>query len=331
MNEGTAGAPVTVQRVVIAERHAGQRIDNFLLGHLRKAPRALVYRILRTGQVRVNSGRIRQGYRLAEGDIVRIPPLKMPPQGQPRTPPERVRDDLNRRVLRESDGWLVLDKPSGVAVHGGSGLSFGVIEALRAARPAERMLELAHRLDRETSGCLLVARRRAVLRNLHAQLREGRIRKRYLALVYGRWAGPVQVVDAPLRRSIGGGGERLVRATPEGKAARTRFRILEECGRATLIEALPTTGRTHQIRVHALAAGHPLAGDAKYGNRTFNRALHGCGLRRLFLHASALSFYDPDGDAMITVSAPLPPELGAVLAALGLNADRARNDHRRKS
>jgi len=316
-----------VRRVVIADDHAGQRIDNFLIGQLRRVPRALVYRILRTGQVRVNSGRIRQGYRLVEGDVVRIPPLTIPPGEARRAPPERVRDSINHGVLRESNGWLVLDKPSGVAVHGGSGLSFGVIEALRAARPTEHGLELAHRLDRETSGCLLVARRRPALRDLHAQLREGRIKKRYLALVRGTWSEQEQVVEAPLRRSIGAGGERVVRTDPEGKVARTRFRVLAGSEAATLVEAKPTSGRTHQIRVHALAAGHPLAGDPKYGDRAFNRRLRESGLRRLFLHASALRFRDPDSGVMITVSAPLPAELGAVLAALGLNAGRAHDDY----
>jgi 23S rRNA pseudouridine955/2504/2580 synthase len=299
--------------------HEGQRIDNFLITHLKGVPRSRIYQILRTGQVRVNRGRIRQGYRLQPGDVVRIPPLRVSPEGPAPRPSLRRLEDLRRAVLYEDRSLLVLDKPAGLAVHGGSGLSHGVIEALRALRPEAPFLELVHRLDRDTSGCLLVAKRRPALRALHQALREGAVAKTYLALVAGDW-GAAGEVATPLRRNVLRSGERIVRADQDGKVALTRFEPLARSPAVTLLLARPVTGRTHQIRVHAAEAGHPIAGDLKYGDAGLNRSLRGLGLRRLFLHAYRLRFSHPDSGAPVDVVAPPGEDLQQVLAALGMQA-----------
>jgi 23S rRNA pseudouridine955/2504/2580 synthase len=311
--------PEGAYQLVVDAGGEGQRIDNFLRTRLKGVPKSRIYRILRTGEVRVNRGRIRQDYRLKEGDVVRIPPLRRSEErGTPRLD-TRALDLLRDRVLYEDRSILVLDKPAGLAVHGGSGLSFGVIEALRALRPEAPFLELVHRLDRETSGCLLVAKRRPALRALHGLLREGDVSKTYLALVGGDLPRPTEV-RAPLRKNVLQSGERVVRASEEGKAALTRFEPLARAPTATLVRATPHTGRTHQIRVHAAEAGHPIAGDVKYGDPELNRTLRATGLRRLFLHAHALRFAHPEGGETVEVVAPLPAELRAVLAALGIEA-----------
>jgi 23S rRNA pseudouridine955/2504/2580 synthase len=312
-----APRPGQAEQVVVDPGADGQRIDNFLIGRLKGLPRSRVYRMLRTGQVRVNRGRIRQDYRLRQGDVVRIPPVRL---GEPRPAPSPGDRDLGRvrqAILYEDRTLMVLAKPAGLAVHGGSGVSYGVIEALRVLRPEVTDLELAHRLDRETSGCLLVAKRRPTLRRLHALLREGGVEKTYLALVRGDWREP-RTVRVPLQKNVLRSGERFVHADAEGKAAETRFEPLARSVTATLVRATPRTGRTHQIRVHAAAAGHPIAGDPKYGDSELNRVLRGLGLRRLFLHAHRLRFPHPDEPGTVEVTAALPPELAAVLAALGL-------------
>lgn len=305
--------------VVVDANHEGQRIDNFLITHLKGVPRSRIYQILRTGQVRVNRGRIRQGYRLQPGDVVRIPPLRVSPQGPAPRPSLRRLEDLRRAVLYEDRSLLVLDKPAGLAVHGGSGLSHGVIEALRAQRPDAPFLELVHRLDRDTSGCLLVAKRRPALRALHQALREGAVAKTYLALVAGDW-GAAGEVATPLRRNVLRSGERIVRADQDGKIALTRFEPLARSPAVTLLLARPVTGRTHQIRVHAAEAGHPIAGDLKYGDPGLNRSLRSLGLRRLFLHAYRLHFSHPDSGLPVDVVAPPGEDLRQVLAALGMQA-----------
>ena len=304
-----------VQHREIDADMAGQRLDNFLIGCLKGVPRSHVYQLIRSGQVRVNSGRTTPSYRLRAGDRVRVPPVSRPAPGA--SPPARGSVEwLAERIVYEDSRLLVLDKPAGLAVHGGSGIQLGCIEAMRVLRPELRTLELVHRLDRGTSGCLLIAKRRSVLRSLHAVLREGRMEKRYLALVRGLWEHGSVEIDAPLaaRRRL---GEVTVSVDEAGKAARSRFRRVDAFGsRASLVEVVILTGRTHQIRAHAVHAGHPIAGDERYGDPAFNEAMQAFGLRRMFLHAHALAFDWPDSGEPFAVSVPLPDELSDVLQAL---------------
>jgi 23S rRNA pseudouridine955/2504/2580 synthase len=308
-----------VSYVEAQEGDDGQRLDNFLLRTLGGVPRSLVYRILRTGQVRVNGRRAKPAYRLVAGDKVRLPPLQDVGRKQdaeaPKTPSKSLRDFVSAAVIHEDRDLIVVNKPAGVAVHGGSGVSFGVIEALRAVHPELKELELVHRLDRETSGCLLVAKRRAVLRDLHAQLREREVAKRYMALVAGRWPFGAKTIDLPLKTNLKQGGERVVRVHSEGQHAVTTFKPVEQFGKiATLLDIDLGTGRTHQIRVHAAHAGYPVAGDEKYGDREKDAKLKEYGLTRMFLHATSLAFRK--GEQPFTVTAPLPPELQAVIDEL---------------
>jgi 23S rRNA pseudouridine955/2504/2580 synthase len=293
----------------------GQRIDNFLLRILRDAPRSLVYRILRSGEVRVNSKRIGPDYRLVEGDRIRVPPVKLKPREQTDSPSRSLRDFIASAVIYDDRDLFVVNKPAGVAVHGGSGLSFGVIETLRTLHPDLKELELVHRLDRETSGCLLIAKRRAVLRELHAKLREREMEKRYLTLVCGKWPFGTKTIDLPLKTNLKQGGERVVRVHEDGQDAVTTFKPIRHFSKvATLLDVNLGTGRTHQIRVHAAHAGHPVAGDEKYGDRERDALLKPYGLSRMFLHAHSLTF--ERAGQPFTVSAPLPPELQSVLDAL---------------
>ena len=305
----------------------GQRLDNFLLSMLKGVPRSHVYRLIRSGQVRVNSGRVRAGYRLKEGDRIRVPPVARGASSPVPIPTDGVQW-LAERILYEDSKLLVLDKPAGMAVHGGSGVSFGCIEALRSLKPSLRKADLVHRLDRGTSGCLLVAKRRSALRQLHALLREGGMEKRYLALLKGQWQMGQIEIDLPLtveRR----GGEGYVFVDPAGKSAHTSFRIVDQfASQATLMEVMIATGRTHQIRVHAAHSGHPVAGDERYGDESFNAAMASLGLHRLFLHAHAVEFVWPDTEEIFSVSAPLPEELSAVLDALN-RRPRGRGGPRR--
>jgi len=315
MNQTTATASPTARLVEISSDEAGQRIDNFLARHLKGVPKSYIYRILRRGEVRVNSGRIQAKYKLCEGDRVRIPPVRVAENSTTGIRPGAGMD-LEARILFENNVCLVLNKPAGIAVHGGSGLSYGVIEALRAARPDAPSLELAHRLDRETSGCLVIAKRRSFLRSFHEQLRQGEVNKHYLALIAGRWEGGKRTVDAPLRKNQLRGGERMVTVDSEGKQAVTVFRPVSRFAEATLVDVELKTGRTHQIRVHALHIGHPLAGDTKYGDAEFNRRMRDLGLRRLALHAHLIEFSLPLVADRITLSAPLDADLKAVLDRL---------------
>ena len=298
-----------VRFIEVDPEQSGQRIDNFLLAQLKGVPRSYVYRILRKGEVRVNKGRAKATYRLQVGDNIRIPPVRLPSQAEVTAPPRPVQEQIEHSVIYEDDRLLVLDKPSGLAVHGGSGLSFGVIEALRALRPNERHLELVHRLDRDTSGCLLISKRNSVLRTLHELIRENRVDKRYLALLAGSWRKGRQVVRMPLRKNTLQGGERVVRVDAEGKPAETRFVRLERFKRATLVEAELITGRTHQIRVHSAWLGSPVIGDVKYGDEEANRWSRSLGLRRLFLHAVSLKFKWPGEKQAMEIHTDLPPEL----------------------
>jgi 23S rRNA pseudouridine955/2504/2580 synthase len=303
-----------VRHVEVDASRAGQRLDNFLLGLLKGVPKSRVYRVLRRGEVRVNSARAAPSYRVRAGDRVRVPPLRL---ARAATAHEAPRLDwLAERILYEDDDFLVIDKPAGLAVHGGTGVDTGLIEALRRLRPDFPTLELAHRLDRATSGCLLIAKRRAALLALHAMLRRGSVEKCYLALVKGRWRGGAREINAPLARDRIRGGERLVGVSRDGRAAQSRFAPQAVFGPATLMEVKLYTGRMHQARVHAAHAGHPIAGDDKYGDREFNRELRGFGLRRLFLHAARLQFAHPQSGARIEVAAELPPELETVLERL---------------
>lgn len=309
-------ANAAVQWIEVDAEHAGQRIDNYLLTRLKGVPKSHIYRILRTGEVRRNGGRVKAQDRLDGGDVLRVPPIRLAERATETLPLNLLRARIEPRILFEDDDLLVLNKPSGMAVHGGSGLSYGVIEALRELRPAARFLELVHRLDRETSGCLLIAKKRSALRALHEQFREDDVNKVYLALLVGAWARNRLMVDAPLRKNVLQSGERLVRVAPDGKSAITEFRRLERYARATLVEARPVTGRTHQIRVHARHIGHPLAGDARYTPEEANREFRRHGLKRLFLHACRTTFLHPRRQQPLSVEAPLDDELAQVLREL---------------
>jgi 23S rRNA pseudouridine955/2504/2580 synthase len=304
-----------VQQLEVTAAEAGQRLDNFVLKRLGDVPRSRVYRVIRKGEVRVNGRRAGPETRLKAQDRIRLPPVRVLPAPEPGKPGPDLLERIRAAVIHEDPRLLVLDKPAGVAVHGGSGVSSGVIEALRALRP-EESLELVHRLDRDTSGCLLVAREAPTLRVLHALLREDGFEKRYLALLKGRWELGDKRIDVPLRTDTRVGGERTVRADASGKPSTSRFRPVQFFGRvATLVEVELDTGRTHQIRVHAAHAGHPVAGDAKYGDETFNREMRDLGLTRMFLHASSVSFNWPQGGEF-SVNTPLPAELALVLEKL---------------
>tara|TARA_Y100001949_G_scaffold161442_1_gene153718 strand:+ start:11791 stop:12708 length:918 start_codon:yes stop_codon:yes gene_type:complete len=296
---------------------AGQRIDNFLRTQLKGVPKTLIYRILRKGEVRVNKGRIKPEYKLQAGDVVRVPPLRLPERDEPVPLAQGLLERLEAAIVFEDKALIVLNKPAGIAVHGGSGLSFGVIEALRQLRPDAKELELVHRLDRDTSGLLMIAKKRSMLRHLHLQLRGDGVDKRYMALVRGRWDTSKKQVNAPLLKNTLRSGERMVEVTDEGKDALTLFRVLRRFGDfATLVEAKPVTGRTHQIRVHARHAGHSIAGDSKYGDEEFSAVIRDLGGKRLFLHAYALKVPLPDGGEL-SLEAPVDEIWTRTLERLG--------------
>ena len=309
----------SVNRVVVGEDGDGQRIDNFLQKLLKGVPKSHIYRILRSGEVRRNRGRVGPDARLAAGDELRIPPIRtaapslrraIPPAGALAVPP----------VLYEDDALIALDKPAGLAVHGGSGIAYGIIERLRHARPDARFLELVHRLDRDTSGVLLVAKKRGALTGLHAQLREGRVDKRYFVLVRGKWRDAVRRVELALETWVTGDGERRVRVDREGRVARTVFHRVKTWPDLdpplSLLEAELETGRTHQIRVHLTHLGYPLAGDDKYGDFAWNKVLSKQGLKRMFLHAHRIRFAHPVEGREIVVESPLAPDLAQFVARL---------------
>jgi 23S rRNA pseudouridine955/2504/2580 synthase len=314
-----------VAKLVVDADSAGQRLDNFLLGTLKGVPRSHVYRLIRSGQVRVNSGRTAASYRIKHGDTIRIPPTRQRADSTPKLERGGLQW-LEARIIHEDARLIVLDKPVGLAVHGGSGVALGCIEALRSLRPGEKELELAHRLDRETSGCLLIAKRRSALRILHALLREGRVEKRYLALLKGAWPEGTTRIEVPLVRT-----HRLRKARVTvgrgGKLATSEFRLLERVGsEASFVEVSIGTGRTHQIRVQAAHAGHPVAGDDRYGDREFNAWLVRVGLKRMFLHAHSIAFEWPDTGVPLAVSVPLPEDLQRALVAVSEARSKGRAD-----
>jgi len=302
-----------VQWVEITEENSGQRIDNFLITKLKGVPKTRIYRIIRKGEVRVNKGRINNKYRLEQGDMVRIPPVRVAERESIVELLPTLKYSLEQEIIYEDDVLIVLNKPSGFAVHGGSGISSGVIEGLRILRPDSRFLELAHRLDKDTSGCLLVAKKRSTLKVLHDLFRGDGVKKTYLALLVGQWERKKQQVTVPLLKNTGKSGERFVKVSQAGKFAETSFRRLNKYKDFTLVEASPKTGRTHQIRVHAAWLGHPIVGDNRYGVDEINRELKKKGYKRLFLHAEQLQFKHPVTGDMISFKAPLPQELDALL------------------
>ncbi|GAB4180331.1 MAG: RluA family pseudouridine synthase [Rhodocyclaceae bacterium] len=319
MNALSKNPAVTRERV--AEAAADQRVDNYLMRVCRGVPKSHIYRILRTGEVRVNGRRVGADFRLSQGDELRIPPLRlavrpgetatalMPAGAVPRPIP----------VLFEDGALIALDKPSGLAVHGGSGIRFGVIEQLRAERPQAKFLELVHRLDRDTSGVLLLAKRRSALAAMHERLREGEVRKAYLALVSGRWPRGEARIDLPLHKYVDAAGERRVAVRAGGKPAASRVRLVRRWRNFSLVEVVLETGRTHQIRVHLAHQGFPICGDEKYGNFELNRKLRKAGLARMFLHAAQLAFRHPLTGEPMRLSAELPQALRAFLARLEAN------------
>jgi 23S rRNA pseudouridine955/2504/2580 synthase len=308
-------APAQVRLITISDEEADQRIDNFLLRICKGVPKSHIYRVLRSGEVRVNKGRIDQTYRLREGDVVRVPPIRIAEKSTAAVPGAEF------TILLEDTHLLVIDKPAGVAVHGGSGVSYGVIEQLRAARPQAKFLELVHRLDRDTSGVLLLAKKRSALTNLHEQIREGTIDKRYLALVHGDWQNARQHVKLPLFKYNTPDGERRVRVQSDGLPSHTVFNLVRRYSSFALLEAELKTGRTHQIRVHLASSGFPIAGDDKYGDFGLNRALQKSdgvrlALKRMFLHAHQITFLHPESGLPTTLNAALAPECVQFLKSL---------------
>ena len=321
MTQPASPAGSGARSVRVPDERAGQRLDNFLLGQLKGAPRSLVYKLVRSGQVRVNGGRAKAERKLEAGDEVRIPPVRIElQQDGDRSPPKGLLAALDSAIVFEDARLLAINKPSGIASHGGSGIAFGVIETLRALRPRDS-LELVHRLDRDTSGLMVLAKKRSALTELQRLLREDHgsgIEKRYLALLVGRMPDGTMSVDAPLHVGLRQGGERHVQVNPVGKPSMSHFRVLERRGGQSYCEVRIETGRTHQIRVHAQHIGHPVAGDDKYGDEAANKRLREqLGLKRLFLHASTLEFALDGGKAPYSLNAPLVPELIEVLDRLG--------------
>ncbi|MHA2937701.1 23S rRNA pseudouridine(955/2504/2580) synthase RluC [Vibrio sp. RC27] len=306
-----------VRFVDIDDDMAGQRIDNFLLNQLKTIPKSVVYRIVRKGEVRVNKKRIKPEYKLQAGDMVRIPPVTIEQSNDVSTaalnPKLQKVAQLESCILHEDEHILVLNKPSGIAVHGGSGLKFGAIEALRALRPQARFLELVHRIDRDTSGILLIAKKRSALRHLQAQFREKTVQKYYFALVMGNWSPSNKVVNAPLLKND---VNSIVRVNPKGKLSETRYKVIEGFSQATLVQASPITGRTHQIRVHCQYNGHPIAWDDRYGDQRFDAYTSQFGLQRLFLHAANIRFIHPGSNEKMEINAPLENKLEKVLSGL---------------
>jgi len=313
------GLPTQVMFVSIDEDQAGQRLDNFLMARLKGVPKSKIYNIIRKGEVRVNKGRTKPDYKICKGNEIRIPPIRI----AEREPVAKASNVMTRllesSILFENEGLLVINKPPGLAVHGGSGVSLGLIETLRQMRPEARYLELIHRLDRDTSGCIMIAKKRSMLRHLQAALREksaSGITKVYQALVIGQWPKACRRVDAPLLKTEVADDERVVRVHPDGKPSLTEFKLLESYSNCSLVEARPITGRTHQIRVHAQHMGHSLVGDEKYGDDDFNKEMRELGVKRLFLHAAELGFYLPEAKEKTIVKAPLAKDLAEVIKKL---------------
>jgi len=300
----------------VTEHHVGQRVDNFLMRELKGVPKTRIYRALRKGEVRVNKGRVKADYRVQEGDLIRIPPIRVQQDAAEVPINKKLGENLQHRILYEDTGLIVINKPSGLAVHGGSGLNYGLIEAMRQMRPQAKYLELVHRLDRDTSGCTMIAKKANVLKQIHIKLRGDGVDKRYIAMVEGKWPKHCTRVEAPLAKNTLQSGERMVRVQAGGKASVTEFRIIKKFNSCTLVEAKPITGRTHQIRVHAKHAGHPILGDEKYGTKEANKEARRRGLKRLFLHAKSLSLNYPE-DLLFNIESPLDTGLSNLLDILG--------------
>ncbi|WP_441002540.1 23S rRNA pseudouridine(955/2504/2580) synthase RluC [Pseudocolwellia agarivorans] len=306
-----------VRFITIDSEDAGQRVDNFLVKTLKGVPKSHIYRLLRKGEIRANKKRIKPEYKLVDEDILRIAPIRLAEKTDTVSTQLNIVANLEKQILFEDERLIVINKPSGMAVHGGSGLSFGLIEAMRALRPDARMLELVHRLDRDTSGCLVIAKKRSALRNLHEQLRNKTVQKFYHALVKGQWSAKVTKVTEGLRKNDLKSGERVVIVDNiNGKESETRFKILQQYQNATLVRAFPVTGRTHQIRVHCQVKGHAIACDSKYGNEAFDEEMKSIGLKRLFLHAASIEFTHPLSNERIKIEAPLDGELQKALNKL---------------
>lgn len=302
-----------VQFIEITDAHEGQRIDNFLLKLLKGVPKSRIYRIIRKGEVRINKGRCDAKRKLVIGDIVRVPPVRVSAEKEKVSAPAYLKNNLQNNIIFEDDVILVINKPSGFAVHGGSGINSGVIETLRELRPENRFLELVHRLDRDTSGCLIIAKKRSALRTLHEYFRGDGVKKSYLALLDGQWDKKKIIVDQPLLKNVSQGGERMVKVSSAGKASQTLFRRLNLYHDTTFVEASPFTGRTHQIRVHAQYLGHAIIGDERYGKNETNKAFRRRGYKRLFLHAYKLQFAHPVTGEVLKLLAPLANDLQTVL------------------
>ncbi|ATG92022.1 23S rRNA pseudouridine(955/2504/2580) synthase RluC [Methylomonas koyamae] len=309
MNTAADQTTPQVQWLEITEANSEQRLDNFLIAYLKGVPKTRIYRMVRKGEVRVNKGRIDVSYKLQLGDIVRIPPVRVSEKKDEAIVQPTLKFSLENHILYEDDGFIVLNKPAGFAVHGGSGVSSGVIEGLRQIRPQQKFLELVHRLDKDTSGCLLIAKKRSVLKVLHELFRGDGIQKTYLALLAGQFQRKKQVVDVPLLKNVAQGGERMVVVSQAGKAAETLFTRLKQYQDATLVHAAPKTGRTHQIRVHAAWLGHPIVADDRYGDGETNKMFKKRGYKRLFLHAEQLQFAHPLTGEPLHFVAPLPADL----------------------
>ncbi|SEL06605.1 ribosomal large subunit pseudouridine synthase C [Colwellia chukchiensis] len=306
-----------VRFIKVDSEDAGQRIDNFLMKTLKGVPKSMLYRLLRKGEIRVNKKRTKPEYKLQNEDLIRVAPIRVSENTNVVSTQLNVVANLEQQILFEDDRLIVINKPSGMAVHGGSGLSFGLIEALRALRPDARMLELVHRLDRDTSGCLVVAKKRSALRHLHEQLRNKTVQKYYHALVKGRWSSKLTRVTDALKKNDLKSGERVVVVDNiNGKAAETRYKVIQHYKNASLVRAFPVTGRTHQIRVHCQTKGHAIACDAKYGHEDFDQEMKSLGLKRLFLHAASIEFTHPLSEQRIKVEAPLEPSLEKLLKKL---------------
>ena len=311
---------IAVRLITVSEDEAGQRLDNYLLRQLKGVPKTRLYKAVRKGEVRVNKGRVKPDVRLNAGDVVRIPPLREAQSQSKNHLTARWAERIKASLLLDNDDLMVINKPSGLAVHGGSGVDVGLIESLRQMYPEQRYMELVHRLDRDTSGLILVAKRASVLRELHGLLRGNGIDKRYLTLVYGRWPAYLKEVDAPLEKFSLPSGERMVKVSAQGKRALTRFQVVARLTGATLLEAKPITGRTHQIRVHARHAGNPILGDTKYGTPESQELTERIGLKRLFLHAASLRF--TTNTQRYDLAAPLPSLLQTLVDGLDNGRDR---------
>ena len=303
------------QFVTVNEEQDDQRIDNYLIKLLKSVPKSHIYRILRKGEVRVNKGRVKASYRLQPGDVIRVPPIRLQLTDVPKAN-NRQLEWISNSILYEDNKFLVINKPSGLAVHGGSGISLGVIECLRQARPDAPHLELVHRLDRDTSGCLIIAKKRSALRYLHQLFQSNEVQKTYVALVKGRWQDGKRHVKAALTKNLLSSGERIVRVDSAGKAAHSIFEPLEIFDSASLVQVILKTGRTHQIRVHSAHIGCPIAGDEKYGDKEFNKQMKAYDVKRLFLHAQSVSFIHPDNQQRLLIQAPYHDDMEKALQRL---------------